>query len=103
MRRSCSPTSRSASGAFAQPGTLFGTGGRKPRLVGAARSEIISSPSCRVGLYQPSSGEHNPVGAIPPTSEPKAGVGTPHSARAAGRRCADALDLESTLDSTVRS
>jgi hypothetical protein len=41
-RRAKSPASRSASGALAQPGTLAGPGGRRPRLLGAETSAIIA-------------------------------------------------------------
>jgi len=46
-RCSCKPASRSASGAFAQPGTLPGCGGRSPRFDGADSIAITPSSLTR--------------------------------------------------------
>src|SRR6266699_4396032 len=61
-RRRCRPASRSASGAFAQPGTLVGAGGRRPRLDGADSRPIIMPENYQIKLH--GTGPNLPTGPV---------------------------------------
>ena len=50
-RRRWRPASRSASGALAQPGTLVGAGGRRPRLEGADSRPIFMPKNYQIKIH----------------------------------------------------
>src|SRR5262245_52674367 len=54
--RRCRPASRSASGALAQPGTLDGAGGRRPRLDGADTNPLRMPNNYQTDTHQTGAG-----------------------------------------------
>src|SRR6266699_564924 len=68
-RRRCRPASRSASGAFAQPGTLVGAGGRRPRLDGADSRPIFMPENYQIKIHG--------IGPNMPTGPGRRGKGGP--------------------------
>ena len=83
-RRRCRPASRSASGALAQPGTLVGAGGRRPRLDGADSRPILMPKNHQIEIHRTGPGLDRSLSGGMSRLAPPAAVVIPITAGAIG-------------------